>query len=76
MATALAVSDEYDKGLIKDPAAFDMLCHDLASMIAGKPLAQWHDFVSDPDLSPVLAMALNALFNGAAARQPGVGEGA
>jgi ABC-type Fe3+-hydroxamate transport system substrate-binding protein/adenosylcobinamide amidohydrolase len=71
MATALAVSDEYDKGLIRDSAAFEMLCHDTASMIAGKPLEQWHDFVSDSNLSPVMTMALNALFNGAAARQAG-----
>jgi hypothetical protein len=65
------VSDEYDKGLIKDPAAFDRLCHDMASMIAGTPLTQWHDFVSDKNLSPVMTMALNALFNGAAARNAG-----
>ncbi|MDT8379387.1 MAG: adenosylcobinamide amidohydrolase [Desulfotignum sp.] len=76
MAMALAVSDEYDKGLVKDPEAFDMLCHDMASMIAGKPLDQWHDFVFGRNLSPVMTMALNALFNGAAARQTNVGEGA
>ncbi len=70
-AMALAVSDEYDKGLIKDPVAFDRLCHDMASMIAGTPLTQWHDFVSDKNLSPVMTMALNALFNGAAARKAG-----
>jgi hypothetical protein len=46
-----------------------MLCHDTASMIAGKPLEQWHDFVSGRNLSPVMTMALNALFNGASARQ-------
>jgi hypothetical protein len=43
----------------------------MASMIAGTPLTQWHDFVSDKNLSPVMTMALNALFNGAAARNAG-----
>jgi adenosylcobinamide amidohydrolase/ABC-type Fe3+-hydroxamate transport system substrate-binding protein len=71
VATALAVSDEYDKGLIKNLDAFDMLCRDTAAMIAGEPLQTWQSFVSDPDVPPVVAMALNALFNGAAGQRGG-----
>ncbi|MEX1299905.1 MAG: adenosylcobinamide amidohydrolase [Desulfotignum sp.] len=69
MATALAVSDEYDKGLIKNLDAFDMQCLETAFMIAGEPLKTWQSFVSDPDVPPVVAMALNALFNGAAGQR-------
>ncbi len=71
VATALAVSDEYDKGLIKNLDAFEMLCRDTATMIAGEPLQTWHPFVSDPDVPPVIALALNTLFNGAAAQNGG-----
>jgi hypothetical protein len=71
VATALAVSDEYDKGLIKNLDAFDMQCLETAFMIAGEPLKTWQSFVSDPDVPPVVAMALNALFNGAAGQRGG-----
>jgi predicted peroxiredoxin len=71
MTAALAVSDEYDKGLIKNLDAFEMLCRDTAAMIAGKPVTTWQSFVSNPDVPPVMTMALNTLFNGAAGQHGG-----
>jgi adenosylcobinamide amidohydrolase/ABC-type Fe3+-hydroxamate transport system substrate-binding protein len=65
MATAMAVSDEYDKGLIKDLGAFEQTCRETAEMIAAKPLETWQVFVTRPKVPRVIAMALDALFNGA-----------
>jgi hypothetical protein len=65
MATALAVSDAYDKGLIKDLGAFEQLCRETAEMIAAKPLETWQVFVTRPKVPRVIAMALDTLFNGA-----------
>jgi iron complex transport system substrate-binding protein len=65
MATAMAVSDEYDKGLIKDLGAFEQTCRETAEMTAAKPLETWQVFVTRPEVPRVIAMALDALFNGA-----------
>jgi iron complex transport system substrate-binding protein len=66
MATALAVSDDYDKGLVKNLDAFDMMCRETAILIAGEPLQTWQPFITGQDVPRVIAMALDALFNGAA----------
>lgn len=66
---AFAVSDEYEKGLIRDLSAFDAACRHTAEDIAGKPVPAFRDLVAPENLPPVLETALNALLNGVYHRQ-------
>ena len=63
--TALAVSDEYEKGLIKDLTLFDMWCENTASRIAGKEIPLIKDYLVDEQIPHVLKTALNTLIAGA-----------
>ena len=46
MESALALSDEYEKGLIKDLTLFDDWCLAVASSIAGRPVERIEDQIS------------------------------
>jgi ABC-type Fe3+-hydroxamate transport system substrate-binding protein/adenosylcobinamide amidohydrolase len=61
--TGLAVSDDYECGLIDNLEAFDAWCSAVAERIAEKPLPAMQNMVTQ-NLPPVQAKTLNALLNG------------
>jgi iron complex transport system substrate-binding protein len=64
LAAALAVSDDWDRGLISDLTAFQDWARGMAEQTAGGPMEAYDDLISSADLPPVLYIALNALANG------------
>ncbi len=64
VAAALAVSDDYERGLIRDLTAFQTWARAMAEQTAGGPITAYDDLISSADLPPVLDIALNALANG------------
>jgi iron complex transport system substrate-binding protein len=62
--SALVISDNYEKGLIKDLSTYRLWCHLITEDIAGKKIDQMKELVSMDDMPVVLKMALNALLNG------------
>jgi len=64
MAAALAVSDDYERGLITDLSAFQAWAASMAGQMAGGPISEYGDLISPDDLPPALYLALNALANG------------
>ncbi|MFO7749126.1 MAG: helical backbone metal receptor [Desulfobacteraceae bacterium] len=64
METAFSVSDDFEKGLVKDLSAFETLAVTMARQISGKPVDSLKPLVKDPEVPRVLSTALNALFNG------------
>ena len=61
----LALSDEYEKGLVRDLTVYENQCRLTAEAIAGGPIPSVADLLAVEDLPPVLAMTLNAVLNGA-----------
>lgn len=68
LATALAMSDDYEAGLVGDLGAFELWCRQLAEEIAGEKIAQPADLIEADGLLPVLTLALNSLANGLSMR--------
>jgi iron complex transport system substrate-binding protein len=64
MSAALAVSDDYERGLIDDLTPFRAWAGQMAEKLAGGPIATYDEIISPADLPPVLHIALNALANG------------
>jgi len=63
---AMALSDEYEKGLVKDLSLFNLWCRAVATRIAGTEVTQIQDYLSSRNEIPiVLRSALNALIAGA-----------
>jgi iron complex transport system substrate-binding protein len=62
---ALAVCDEYEKGLIKDLSLYERTCRMVAADISGQPVDRIQDYLEGQDIPRVLKMALNALITGA-----------
>jgi iron complex transport system substrate-binding protein len=62
--SALALSDDYEKGLIKDLTCFNVWCKAIAGNIAGKRIDSLDDLVRGEDMPVVLKAALNAILNG------------
>ena len=63
--TAFAVSDEYEKGLIKDLTLFNTWCQTIASRISGSPIDTLQDYLAGQDIPIVLKTALNTMIAGA-----------
>lgn len=63
--TAFSISDEYEKGLIKDLTLFNEWCENTASKIAGKKVDSIKDYLGDNEIPLVLKTALNTIFTGA-----------
>ena len=59
--SALALSDEYEKGLIKDLSLFQEWCRFIARDITGKDIGEIRNFVADPDIPITLKTALNTI---------------
>ncbi|MEA1948223.1 MAG: adenosylcobinamide amidohydrolase [Thermodesulfobacteriota bacterium] len=62
--SALVISDNYEKGLVKNLSTYQLWCHLMAEEIAGKKMDQMRELVSMDDMPVVLKMALNAILNG------------
>jgi adenosylcobinamide amidohydrolase len=61
---ALGLSDDYEKGMVKDLQSFEELCKTMSSEVAGQAVDRRIDLVVQKNLSKPLKMALNALLNG------------
>ena len=67
---AMALSDEYEKGLVKDLSLFNLWCRTVANQIAGTDIGEIPDYLSGRQEIPVvLRSALNAVIAGAANNQ-------
>ncbi|MDY6793001.1 MAG: adenosylcobinamide amidohydrolase [Thermodesulfobacteriota bacterium] len=64
LQSALALSDDYQKGLIDNLSLYNLQCKRIAEKIAGKKIAGLKDLVEIDDVPLVLRSALNALLNG------------
>jgi len=62
--SALALSDDYEKGLLANLSVYDLQCKIVAEKIAGKKITELKDLVGINDIPVVLKSALNALLNG------------
>ena len=66
MASALAVSDDLERGLIRDLTFFRAQCGLVAESLAGRPVEVIRDPALAGDLPEPLALALSALLCGIA----------
>ncbi len=64
LETALALSDDYEKGLLKELSMYKQWCQGVAADIAGQRLATLKHYPETETLPTVLKLALNALLNG------------
>ena len=62
--TAFAVSDAYEKGLIKNLSTFEAYAREVAEEIAGQEIDSMKWIVDQPGMPGALQIALNAVFNG------------
>lgn len=62
--SALALSDDYEKGLLKNLTFYNKWCKEIAGNIAGKQIHRLDDLVQTDDMPVVLKSALNAILNG------------
>ena len=69
---AFALSDSYERGLVRDLREFDAWCKHIAQEIAGKKIDKMLDLVAYKKLPSVMKMTLNALLNGVYARHGSV----
>ena len=62
--SSLAISDDYERGLVTDLSAHKLLCKKVAEKIAGQRIGDMTDLVALDNIPPVLKMTLNAILNG------------
>ncbi len=65
LESSLALSDDYEKGLLTDLSTYKLWCNTIVEEIAGKKIEGMTDLVGRNDLPVVLKMALNTILNGA-----------
>jgi len=69
METALALSDAYDRGQVRDLQAFADWCKLVAQELAGEPITVWRTInLEEGELPLPIKMACEAFINGLAAR--------
>ena len=68
LESALALSDAYEKGLIKDLTMFDQWCQSIAQDIAKGPVLEIRNLVPDTEMPYILKSALDSIFTGAVER--------
>jgi len=68
MEASLAISDEYEKGLISNLDSFDLWCKQVAEDIAGEEIDTLENMVTDESIPVVIRKALNGIINGAMIR--------
>jgi ABC-type Fe3+-hydroxamate transport system substrate-binding protein/adenosylcobinamide amidohydrolase len=64
LEASLALSDSYERGLVHDLGAYDLLCREITREIAGKDVQPGACLVTAKDVTPVMRKAWNALLNG------------
>ncbi len=64
LKAALALSNDYGRGLITDLSSYQLWCNSVAEEIAGRTISQPRDLVRMEDLPVPLKMSLNAILNG------------
>ncbi len=72
IATSLAVSDSYERGLTTDLTSYSLWCKEIAGEIAGREIGDMLDLIAVSDLPVVQGMALNSLLNGIYLRMKGI----
>ncbi len=65
LESAMALSDAYENGLIRDLSLFQDWCIGIASQIAGHKITDIQDLLMDQEMPLVLETALNTIFTGA-----------
>ncbi|SDU32093.1 adenosylcobinamide amidohydrolase [Desulfobacula phenolica] len=68
LESAMAISDEYEKGLVKDLFFFQKWCRTIAGDIAGKNIEEIKIHVMDDHIPVTLKTAFDAIFTGALAK--------
>ncbi|MBW1759324.1 MAG: hypothetical protein JRI88_03220, partial [Deltaproteobacteria bacterium] len=63
LESSLALSDDYEKGLLTDLSTYKLWCNTIVEEIAGKKIEGMTDLVGRNDLPVVLKMALNTILN-------------
>ena len=61
---AMGISDDYEKGLIKDLSLFNQWSKNIAENIAGKEIKEMKTIAHGDNLTIVMSTALNAILNG------------
>ena len=61
---ALAISDQYERGLIADLGGFEAWCDQMATTIAGRSIRERQVYAYAQPLPPVLKLAFDALLDG------------
>ncbi len=64
LESALAISDDYRKGLIKELAFFDVMCCSVAARLSGQSYVTPMEILSTETLLVVMAKAFGALVTG------------
>ncbi len=65
MEMALSLSDDYEKGLIKDISSFEKLADSIALEICNGNIKETKQMIKEPNEMPhIIHTALNAIFNG------------
>jgi len=62
---SLALSDDYEKGLVKDLSLYEQWCCSVAGKISGNSSVKIINLINDDGIPAVVRMALNAVFTGA-----------
>ena len=61
---SLAISDNYERGLISDLGIFELWCRNVAEEIAGREIESMSELIAYEDMPCVLRMVLNSIVNG------------
>jgi len=61
---SLAISDNYERGLISDLSVFELWCRNVAEEIAGREIESMSELIAYEDMPCVLRMVLNSILNG------------
>lgn len=68
MESALALSDARERGQIGNMDTFEMWARSVAEDIAGGPIPEWKELVTQSDIPPTIRVSLNAVLNGLSQR--------
>ncbi len=64
LSSSFSISDDYERGLVKDLTAFKKQCTYTAREISGNDVLETEELVEAENIPVVIKMALNALLNG------------
>ena len=71
LSSSFSISDDYERGLIKDLKEFRKQCTYIAREISGNEDLETVELVEDENIPTVIKMALNAMLNGLCNREEG-----